>query len=385
MAGRRRKVSIDVVNELFETNEKSIINEKGFVVEPKHEIWTEFRNDKRINKNMTPKAIYTEALKWWKQMKANKLNSGGEQKDKSLETSDISLEISSPKASKSDESYELSSPESCSESKSSGINFSITLSHDVWQTIQPVVREYKRKERYRNSKLKMYYVLEPGLWTHILVERIAKHRINNPCTWSFKRAKVYDGGKVYIKICASCKTCDAILAGKVVKKPNKGEEVKFKFFVRNFSEKKHNEGRKNIRIGGQRAKELFSSNKIASVLKREMINDAGAKMFEPVKGREISENAIRAGKSRHRQLTKLSSSPLQAIEYLQASHLYGPMIHMTGMNKFFCIYNSANQFAIYNAYKKKNEYTKITADATGSIVHKIRKHYFQHYRLYFGH
>lgn len=377
MAGRRRKIPLDVLYGLFETNQKVIINEKGSVVAPKNEIWKIFSNDQAINNKMTSKAIYTEALNWWAKRKHDETGSGDEQNEhKSLENSDISLEVSSPNATKSDESYKSSSHESNSESKSSDINFSITLSHDVWQTIQPVAKEYKRKEKKRNSKIKTYYVLEPGLWTHILIERIAQHRINNPCTWSFKRAKVYNDGKIYIKLFARCATCGAHLIGQVPKKPKRNEEVKFKFTVRNFSETKHKEGRKNVRIGGSKAKELFSSNKIASVLKRDMIRDSGAEMFETVKGRDVSENAIRAGQSRHRQLSKLSPSPLQAIEYLQVSHTYGPMIHMTGLNKFFCIYNSSNQFAMYNAYKKKNKHTKITADATGSIVHKIRMNHF---------
>lgn len=369
MAGKKRKVALDVLHGLFEANKTLIVNEKGSIVFPKENIWTIISNDESVKNKMTPKAIYTEALVWWK--KHDEPNDEQKQ-DTTWEISDISLEISSPK-NQSDENYTSSS---VSETKRGDINFSITLTNEVWETIQPVASEYKRKEKKRNAKLKTYYVLKPGLWTHVLAERIAKHRNGTPCTWSFKRAKVYNNGKVYITLTANCKTCKALLVGKVSKQPKKGDDVKFKFFVRNFSQTEHDQGRKNVRTGGARAKELFSSKKIASVLKRDMIRDSGAEMFEQVKGRDITENAIRAGQSRRRQLSKLSPSPLQAIEYLQVSHLYGPMIHMTGLNKFFCIYNSKNQFAIFDAYKKKNKHVKITADATGSVVHKIRKNVY---------
>lgn len=96
-------------------------------------------------------------------------------------------------------------------------------------------------------------------------------------------------------------------------------------------------------------------------------------MFEPDKGRVISQNAIRAGQSRKRQMNKLSSNPVHSLELLKRSHAFGPMIHWLGVDPFYVMYGSPNQFLLYDAYKKFNAYTKITCDATGSIVHKLSK------------
>lgn len=149
--------------------------------------------------------------------------------------------------------------------------------------------------------------------------------------------------------------------------------MKFQFVVNNLNEKKHSavEPRKDVRVGGLRAKALFTSDKKAAVLKRQIVSESSQNMFEPPKGRDISGNAIRSGQCRQRQTKKMSYSPLQALEYLKVSNLYRSTIHMTGINPFFVIYGSPNQFLLFNAYKKHNAYTKMSCDATGELVHKL--------------
>lgn len=242
---------------------------------------------------------------------------------------------------------------------------------EVWKTIKPVQTKYRRNDRATTKR--MYYTLEPGLWTTILVDRISKHRMKIICTWSFKRSKVYLNGEWYIRVFATCTTCKATLNGGVRKIPSANSDVKFTFIVSNFKPNKHDGHRKNVRIGGQRAKELFSSTDKASVIKRRIINESGVQIIEPPKGRDISENAIRAGQSRTKQAKKLSPSPLQALEYLKATKAFGPSMHMTGLSPFFAIYGSPNQFALFKSYSQRNAYTKITCDATGGIVHKLGK------------
>lgn len=58
---------------------------------------------------------------------------------------------------------------------------------------------------------------------------------------------------------------------------------------------------------------------------------------------------------------------------MKASNTFGTMIHWLGVDPFFVFYANPNQFMLFNAYKKKNEYTKITCDATGSIEHKLKE------------
>lgn len=310
---------------------------------------------------MSPKAIYTDALSWFSKKKTKEQNTSRNDEnpnEKSSDFSDISME------------NELSDADvnSSATVNSKIIKFSIKLSYDVWETIQPVSKPSGGKGR-------VYSQLEPGLWTSVLVEHIASHRIKNPCTWAFKRSKVFIDGKAYAKMYADCKTCGGHLVGTIPKVPKKGDAVVFLFQVMNFCEDKHTNvnDRKNVRIGGAMAKEIFSSKKPASVIKREMIREKDVQMFEQEKGRTISENAIRAGKSRVRKQNKISSSPLQAIGFLKVSNTFGPMIHMFGDNPFFVIYCSPNQFLLFKTYKRTCGYTKISGDSTGGVVHKLGK------------
>lgn len=227
-----------------------------------------------------------------------------------------------------------------------------------------------------------YPQLQPGVWTNVLVDHIADHRIKNPCTWSFIRSKVTPDGEKYVKIAAKCTTCEAILFGTVDKAPEKNQPVKFKFTIRGFNQQMHSEeDRKSVRVGGSKAAELFNSHKKASVLKRELVKASGQGMFEKERGRVVSENAIRSGQYRNRQLNKLSANPIQSLQFLKASNAYSSTIHFLVLEPFSVIYGSPNQYILYNAYKKHNKYTKMTCDATGSIVHKLGKYNFSH--IYF--
>lgn len=384
MAGRKRQVPLPVLHKLFQQYKSSIIDDRKKVVFPSDSIWRVLWKKTEINEKVSCKAIYNAALKWWENNKDSADKSAQESVESAEEIENIlndSVEIEPPN--ENDESFS-----SIDETvKSNGQKFSITLDYDVWETIQPVAKTYKRSESTHKSKIKTYYKLAPGLWTTVLVERIASHRIKNPCTWSFKGNKVYPNGEKYIKVNAHCTTCNAILVGEVSKVPKKGDPVKFNFVVYNFSEKKHAEDRKSVRLVGAKAAELFSSKKPASVLKRDMIIQSGAEMFESEKGRTTTEAAIRCGQYRQRQMKKLSESPLQAIEYLKVSKMFGPMIHLSGPNPFFVIYGSPNQFLLYSVYKKNCPYTKITCDSTGGIVHKIGENkilcFFFHTSMHF--
>lgn len=364
MVGRNRKVPLNVLYSLFEENKDEIIDDNK-VVAPSNQIWQRIHEHEKINKKSTPKAIYNDALRWYEDNSEGKSDKSSEADD----ISDISIEISPP--SDSDESYMYSEDET---PQPNDINFTISLSYEVWKTIQPIPKEHRRQDKTHNTNIRIYHTLPAGLWTNVLIERIAQHRVKNPCTWTFKRAKVYQSGKKYITISAKCTTCGALLIGQVVNEPKEGDSfVKLKFVVRNFNEEKHadNQARKNVRIGGSKAVEIFSSEKKASVIKRNIIKKSGAEMFEQDKGRVVSENAIRAGQCRLRQLNKLSVDPIQSLQFMKASNAFGPMIHWLGVDPFFVIYGNVNQFILFNAYKKHNKYTKITCDATGSIAHKL--------------
>lgn len=68
MAGRKRAIPTDQTYQLFDENQNQIIDERHRVIS-KLTIWEELRNESRINKQMTAKALYTDALKWWEKKK----------------------------------------------------------------------------------------------------------------------------------------------------------------------------------------------------------------------------------------------------------------------------------------------------------------------------
>lgn len=167
MAGRKRTVPVEIVHNLFRENEIRIIDDRKRVIVPKDTIWEELRKHELIKNKMTAKAIYTEALNWWKNIE------DADQEPIEKEVNDfngISIELSPP-ANKS-LSFSTSFDTSI---ESNGVKFSITLAYGVWQTIQPVPKNYKRTEKTHKKKTRCYYTLEPGLWTNVLVDRIANH------------------------------------------------------------------------------------------------------------------------------------------------------------------------------------------------------------------
>lgn len=254
------------------------------------------------------------------------------------------------------------------------IAFSIKLSSDSWKTIQPVPKEYERTADQMHAKKgkRVYFVLQPGVWTGLLADKIAEHPKTIVCDWAFKRAKVSACGKHYISILAKCVTCDSTLIGSLNDKPKENENVVFKFAVIGFDETKHQQTKKNVKVTGSQAQSLATSTKSAVVLHRKISAKAGG-MFETSRGRVPSAHAIRNLKYRERQKNKLSSDVFKSLFYLQNSPQYANTIHSIGYSPFYIIYGSPKQFALYNMYLKRNKMSKVSCDATGGLVRKIGK------------
>lgn len=100
-------------------------------------------------------------------------------------------------------------------------------------------------------------------------------------------------------------------------------------------------------------------------------------MFQQPKGRTPSANAIRNLQSRNRAKELHSPDIFKSLLCLQASKKYVKTIHMIGMSPFFIIFGSCNQFRLYNMYEKTNPLSKISCDATGSLVRKMGMHFLK--------
>lgn len=56
-------------------------------------------------------------------------------------------------------------------------SFTIFLSSKVWATIDPIPTKYARRSEGRKyRKVRVYYILQPGVWTNILIDRISRSR-----------------------------------------------------------------------------------------------------------------------------------------------------------------------------------------------------------------
>lgn len=75
--------------------------------------------------------------------------------------------------------------------------------------MQPIPKERHRQDQSHKTNKRIYHELPKGVWIDVLVDRISQHRIKNPCTWAFKRAKVHPDGEKYIIIHAKCTTGNA--------------------------------------------------------------------------------------------------------------------------------------------------------------------------------
>lgn len=96
-------------------------------------------------------------------------------------------------------------------------------------------------------------------------------------------------------------------------------------------------------------------------------------MFKAPRGRVITANAIRCKRARNKKKEKLSNSPYYALEYLKWSSKYMNTIHHIAMDPFMVDWTSPDQLNMYKVYKRKNRFTKVSADATGGLVHRLGK------------
>ncbi len=340
------------LHKIFVAYEKSIVKNNK-IVEPKSDIWTFLQKKLPDNINTSStKALYTAALKWW--------NRAVEQLDNSNHSSYSVSSVSSVK----------SSP--IVENKSAIIKFTIELSDKVWETIKPETKLYARKNEENKNSVRSYEVLKPGVWTNVILDRVMKRR-DVPCAWVFERNSCHREGVNYLTIEAHCKMCCSKLHGNMQNEPEEGETAKINFEIKLLDLSRHdNVEPKNVKIGGEYAKKIYGTNKTATVIRRSLLRRKASLFVRPY-GRVPTANAIRCAKYRMREKEKLSSSPCEALSYLKASSTYMNTIHFIGKDPFSCIYSSPDQVKLYKAYKRKNKFTKVSADASAGVANRLSK------------
>lgn len=364
--GPTRKFPLEELTKLFQQYEEDIFVD-GKVLRPTDSFWKEFKKQYKIN--ASEKAIYTDAIKWFKKLECEE-NEDDLFRGRINDFYDI---LENETQISSNESSYKSSDEIFSCTKSD-IQFVIKISHNMWKLMEPESRAYHRRaDKTHKSGVRECLVLKPGFWSNVFVDKIAEHPKNIICELSFKRARVVSDGKYYVMINADCIICRSKFFAVLKTKPIEDEEVTFTCVIKGFNEAPHKESNKKVKVTGSMARNLATSTKPAIVLQRQLSAKSG-EMFQQPKGRVPSSNAIRLLQSRNRAKERLSSDTFKSLLYLQASKKYVNTIHMIGLSPFFVIFGSNNQLRLYKMYEKKNPLTKISCDATGSLVRKIGMH-----------
>ena len=86
-----------------------------------------------------------------------------------------------------------------------------------------------------------------------------------------------------------------------------------------------------------------------------------------------SANAYRVGQSKFKKIQKLAADPLTASNRLMHITKYSNTIQDLGHEPFFAHYWSPKQTQIYNSTRRTNKFLRVSADATGSLVHTIAR------------
>lgn len=248
--------------------------------------------------------------------------------------------------------------------------FELSIQYDVYRTIRPEKVVYKRK-----NKKRVYEVLKQNAWTDVINDALIES-YNFPCNYIYKRVKVYDSNhsKHFISFQAKCKdkSCGANLNGWSDQRPAEGEPLLVTIFTTDTRgmERQHNtkrplKGRKRIAVGLELEKDL------ASNWRRNNVNDMEFGRFSPPNLYSLPTLRKAKQESKDKIMGIKYKCPVQSLmEFKHNSSLSGS-IHGIGIDPFFVHYWTNYQIAVYKDASK--EYTKLSIDATGSLVKKLKR------------
>jgi len=246
--------------------------------------------------------------------------------------------------------------------------FDIIISSEQWKNIMPVRRLYGRRFKY---------VLQSG-WTDIIAEKVWQQQ-KFSCTISFKKHDVHlsCSARYYISIHGSCKECNALILGKIMRRPCDDVDVKIHFTAFNVEEENHLYEKKR-QLRGQRreivTKTLIENKMDAITFRREEAKRL--KDFGDVEPSIIPNAAVLRKAKEQSLLEKHGFSYVNPVLNLLESSKQGKYcgaIHSIGLLEFFCIYWSPEQQLLYNARNTKNFNSFMTIDATGGVIKRSSK------------
>jgi len=246
--------------------------------------------------------------------------------------------------------------------------FKFDIPYRDYIKMSPINIKYGKKSNKKN-----YTVLKQGVWTNIINDWFIK-LCSIPCNIIYKRCRVQnddkDGLQHYLTFSGKCKDCQASVFGWVNKKPKEAMALVVDVIVQgmkmnvNHKSKRPLNGAKRCEVG----KELF--HECASNWKR--------KAVEPLNyGDKIPANIYKKSvlrKCKQEESDKALGITIKCpiMSLIQFKHTkYAGSIHLISADPLIVHYWTPCQLVFYKSIRKS--YVRLTIDATGSIVKKIKR------------
>lgn len=359
-----RKSKIDVCHllKILIENKNSIIDEKTQeIAPPSHPCWIDIQ--KKFDYAISVKYIYA-IVKLDRYDVLNKLG---------LKTPHNIIEPELSDNFNTEQYDDIDSNKYCetTEEDESILSFNITLSKEEWQKIydpSSSVRSYHRsdnKNTYRN-----YETLTPYIWTPIINEHFFE-QTRLSCALTYKYAKIYLNGQVFLDIIGHCSICMSNFKGIVIDKPESESRVIINCsYNGQFNSCKS--GKKRRIIGKKRdyfLDKLIKENQSAAYVQRVEAKDI-MHYGEAEPSHIPSKNALRVMKYKANKINRIHEDPITALSLLKASLPYNDIIRDIGYDRFFVHYWSSTEINSYRLYAKNNKLPTISIDATGGLVQK---------------
>lgn len=329
-------------------------------------IWTQL--SEKLDGKIAPKSLYISILQnrnGWR----NKLQEMYGYNNHENETNEINDETT-------DESNNGTTDEDVTDVSSSSVFkngrefFNLSIPYDIYRTILPEKVVYKEK-----NKKRVYQILKQNAWTDVVNDAlIESHHL--PCNYIYKRVKVYrsSNSKHFISFEAKCKdeSCGAYLNGWSDRRPKEGEPLLITILAidtrgmeRQHKTKRPLKGKKRTTIG------LTLERDSANNWRRNHINNIEYGKFSPPNLYSLSTLRKVKQESKDKRMDIKYKCPIQTLlEFKHNSSLSGS-IHAIGIDPFFVHYWTNHQIAVYKDACKN--YTKLSIDATGSLVKKLKR------------
>jgi len=247
--------------------------------------------------------------------------------------------------------------------------FNFYIPFEKYLEFKPSIIEYRQKHKRRK-----YNVFKKNIWSDIINDAfLSEHKL--PCNFVYKRNKVsIDNSRsnYFFTFYAKCKDCDNKLFGWSDNEPNDGDPIYINIRTKNtkgceleHTSKRPLKGEKRNEIGRQLSKDL------ASNWRRDNVSDMEFGRISPpnLYGLPVLRKAKQEYKDKVLSITE--KCPFKSLVELKHNSQFSGSIHSISIDPLIVHYWSNHQLVIYKDLCKS--YTKISIDATGGLVKKIKR------------